>query len=355
MPVEQAPPPSSISALVSAPRAWIVRAGRKGVALDFFLEKGRLAVGWGKNVGDLTGAPTKAAIKAQVASAYPDASPGKLGAVTGCLQKIRKVIQAGDAVVTYDPSSRQYHAGVVSSDYRYERDEEFGHWREVNWLAQIDRDALSDSTKYRLGSLLTVFEVESSAWAEIRAKLSGATGAASSAQDETEDESADEAEIVDPVEEALEQAHEYRKDEIAALGPDEMEAFVACILRGMGYRARVSPKGPDRGRDVEASPDGLGLEEPRIRVEVKHREAKMGSQEVRAFLGALRPGDKGLYVSTGGFTREAMYEAERSQVPASLVDLDRLAELYVEFYEELSPEDRRLVPLRRVYWPGGVS
>lgn len=112
----------------------MVRAGRKGVALDLFLEKSRLAVGWGKNVGDLTGAPTKAAVKAQVASAYPDASPGKLGAVTGCLLKIRKVIQAGDVVVTYDPSSRQYHAGVVSSDYRYEPDEEFGHWWEVNWL-----------------------------------------------------------------------------------------------------------------------------------------------------------------------------------------------------------------------------
>jgi predicted Mrr-cat superfamily restriction endonuclease len=32
-----------------------------------------------------------------------------------------------------------------------------------------------------------------------------------------------------------------------------VEALVAEILRGMGYRKRISPKGPDRGVDVIAS------------------------------------------------------------------------------------------------------
>ena len=37
---------------------------------------------------------------------------------------------------------------------------------------------------------------------------------------------------------------------------------------------------------------GIGLEEPRIFVEVKHRtETKMGAKEIRAFLGR-KPGDK---------------------------------------------------------------
>jgi len=167
------------------------------------------------------------------------------------------------------------------------------------------------------------------------------------------EEQLEEAVSEDSVSEALERAHEYRKDAINALSPSQMEEFVACILRGMGYRAKVSPPGADRGCDIEASPDGLGLETPRIRVEVKHRIATMGAPDLRSFIGALRPGDHGLYVSTGGFTRESKYEAERSQIPVRLVDLDRLAELYVEFYEELSLEDRELVPLRRVYWPEG--
>jgi predicted Mrr-cat superfamily restriction endonuclease len=56
-----------------------------------------------------------------------------------------------------------------------------------------------------------------------------------------------------------------------------MEELVARILRAMGYKAKVSLKGPDRGVDVIASPDGLGLTQPRIKEEVKHRGGSMGA------------------------------------------------------------------------------
>ncbi len=39
----------------------------------------------------------------------------------------------------------------------------------------------------------------------------------------------------------------------------------------MGYKTTVSEVGPDRGKDIAASPDGLMLTEPRIIVEVKAR------------------------------------------------------------------------------------
>jgi len=334
----------------------MVRAGSRGVDLEDFLSKGRVAAGYGET-GDLTTAGNREAIRARVQVAHPGAGTGKISAFVGCLHKMRSTIAVGDAVLTYDPAGRIYHAGVVRGPYTHAAGAELDHERKVEWLCEVPRDELSAPAKFSLGSTLTVFTVKDFILEEIRSLCAGerpasreSTGPQLAPQTS---EDAEEEEAIDPVAEALELAHEYRKDAISALGPNEMEDFVACVLRGMGYRARVTPRGPDRGRDIEASPDGLGLEEPRIRVEVKHRQAKMGAQEVRAFLGALRPGDKGLYVSTGGFSREAMYEAERSQVPASLVDLDRLAELYVEFYEELKPEDRELVPLRRVYWPEG--
>ena len=34
-------------------------------------------------------------------------------------------------------------------------------------------------------------------------------------------------------------------------------------------------------------------------------------------LSGLRAGDRGLYVSTGGFTKEARYEADRANVPCA--------------------------------------
>jgi len=77
----------------------------------------------------------------------------------------------------------------------------------------------------------------------------------------------------------------------------------------------------------------------------------MGSPEIRSFLGGRHPNDRGLYVSTGGFTREARYEAERAPIPLSLLDMDGLAEALIDYYEQLDLSTRTLVPLTRIYWP----
>lgn len=151
--------------------------------------------------------------------------------------------------------------------------------------------------------------------------------------------------------EVIEKADEFIEDRIARLSWDQMQDLVAGILRAMGYRTTVSEAGPDRGFDIFASPDGLGLQEPRIFVEVKHRVASMGAPQIRSFLGARQPGDRCLYVSTGGFTREARYEAERSPIPLRLVAMQDLRWLLVEHYDNLDGETRALVPLRRLYWP----
>ncbi len=59
----------------------------------------------------------------------------------------------------------------------------------------------------------------------------------------------------------------------------------------------------------------------------------------------------GLYVSTGGFTRGAEYEATRTEWAVALVTLDELARLIVEHYDLLDGEGRGLVPLVRILWP----
>ena len=94
------------------------------------------------------------------------------------------------------------------------------------------------------------------------------------------------------------------------------------------------------------------LEEPRIFVEVKHRlGSPMGAEKIRSFLGGRQTGDRCLYVSTGGFTKDAKYEADRSGIPLTLVTLPYLRELLVEHYENLGPKGTALVPLKKIYWP----
>ena len=84
---------------------------------------------------------------------------------------------------------------------------------------------------------------------------------------------------------------------------------------------------------------------------MKHRKQAIDAERARGFGGGLGTGDRGLYVSTGGFTKEAKYEADRATVPITLLDLDELAALVVEHHERFDTEGRALLPLVRVYWP----
>jgi restriction system protein len=59
----------------------------------------------------------------------------------------------------------------------------------------------------------------------------------------------------------------------------------------------------------------------------------------------------GLYISTGGFSKEARYEAERATHPTTLIDLGELAGLVIQNYESFDVEGRVLLPLVKVYLP----
>lgn len=155
----------------------------------------------------------------------------------------------------------------------------------------------------------------------------------------------------DPLMDIQSLALERIKDVVVRLDWDDMQELVAGILRAMGYKTQVSPAGADRGKDIVASPDGFGFEHPRIVVEVKHRAGKIDSPSIRSFLGGRHKDDRGLYVSTGGFTKDAHYEAERAQVPLTLWTIDTLVRALIEHYETADTETKRLVPLKRTYLP----
>ena len=59
--------------------------------------------------------------------------------------------------------------------------------------------------------------------------------------------------------------------------------------------------------------------------------------------------DRGLYVSTGGFTREARYEADRSNVPVKLLDLDEFVRQYVDCYDKADEDTSAILSLVRIW------
>ncbi|MGV2181316.1 restriction endonuclease [Rhizobium rhizogenes] len=328
-------------------KSWMVRADRNGRLFDVFKEKSAVAIGWG-DIGDLTQIKSRKTIAEKVAGAWPEMKPQGVAMAAGQLHRFVNEIEIGDMVVTYDPSRRVYLLGEVSGGYRFDDsiDAAYPNIRPVRWESEVSRDLLSVESRNSLGSISTLFRISN----EIAAELKKAMTSGEPAKIEALTAGADAAEE-DVFESMASRAHEFIKDRVNALSWEDMQELVAGLLRSLGYKTRVSDVGPDRGKDIVASPDGFGFESPRIVVEVKHRKGAMGAPDVRSFLGGRHPQDKGLYVSTGGFTREARYEAERANIPLALMDLDELVKSLLEQYEKLDLETQQLVPLKRIFVP----
>ncbi len=154
------------------------------------------------------------------------------------------------------------------------------------------------------------------------------------------------------VEEAEETAWAEIEQYVQAINPYDLQKLVAALLRAMGYHVSwIAPPGPDKGIDILAHNDPLGTSTPRIKVQVKRRADKIRVDDLRSFMAILGEQDVGIFVSTGGFTSDAESEARTKETrKLTLVDLEKLVELWVEHYDKVSESDKLLLPLKRVYY-----
>jgi restriction system protein len=334
---------------------WFVRAGKESIYAEDFIQKNIVALGW-PEMGDFDTTSTKAKLIPIYQQTYTTHTDGQ--AQNGVSQLVRFIqeIKVGDMIMTHDRDKQLYYIGEIISGCKWDPNliNELPRIREVLWKTHIPRSSLSGEAKNSLGAIQTLFLVRGRIAAEILGKATSIQPSSLSTTpiaisqptlsvDQNDLEREIRAELLEKSEQAIE-------DRIIRLQWDQVQELVAGILRAMGYRTTVSPRGSDRGVDVFASPDGLGLEEPRIFVEVKHRpNTSMGSQDIRSFIGGRSSGDKCLYVSTGGYSKEARYEADRSSIPINLLGVVELRKLLVDYYEKLDEEVKSLVPLKRIY------
>lgn len=154
------------------------------------------------------------------------------------------------------------------------------------------------------------------------------------------------------LEQAEQNAQDSLENHIAKMNPYEFQDLVAALLRGMGfYTPFVAPRGKDGGIDIVAYRDPLGIESPRIQVQIKHKLSTASVQEVRQLMGLLKKqGDVGLFIASAGFTPDAKMTARTSGVHVELVDLARFINLWKQFYGKLPDEDKALLPLTPIYF-----
>lgn len=149
-------------------------------------------------------------------------------------------------------------------------------------------------------------------------------------------------------------AREGLKKFIATKGAYDFQFLVAALLRAMGYYTPfIAPKGKDGGVDIIAYVDPLGAQTPRIKVQVKHKpDTAVPAGDVRSLLGVMREGDIALFVTSGTFSPDARTTASTSPKFVRLIDGDAFIEMWQEYYDKMTDDDKNMLPLKRIAFLG---
>lgn len=119
--------------------------------------------------------------------------------------------------------------------------------------------------------------------------------------------------------------------------PQFFEHLVIDLLLEMGYgkdksSGVVTGRSHDGGIDGIISEDKLGLDLIYIQAKKYSPTNKVGRKEIQAFIGAMEHVQKGVFITTSSFTREALSFVEKQQQKSiKLIDGELLADLLVKY------------------------
>ncbi len=349
----------------------LIQSDHQVADLSLFLNQNCIALGFDE-VGDLSEITARWQVKFRLQKLFSKAALDSIADNAGRLLRFRE-IETGDIVVAFDRDARVYHLGEVTGTYAFHNNvPEFKHRHPVVWFAKTLREDLLPETRNYLSTNATDFTVAESALTDLLRKAEASEGeecqnrllnskvGTTRVNEDGELSSAKidpfhlrkvEATLDDLFGEVKSRGQEFIKDKLLSLEVNQMKQLVAGVLRGIGYKTLATDSASDTGRGFLVSADGLGLASTRIIVEVMHHKRKMGVQDMCNFIGGIPQGDRGLLVSTGGFAPEAREEADRTNTPITLIDLERLATLLTQYYDTIDSDTKALVPLRKIYWP----
>lgn len=142
---------------------------------------------------------------------------------------------------------------------------------------------------------------------------------------------------------------------LLGVAPASFERLAQRLLREAGF-----VKVEVRGKSGDGGIDGVGvlrvnLVSFQVYFQCKRWQNSVGSKEIRDFRGALQGrADKGLFISTSSFTKQASEEATRDgAIAIDLIDGDRLCDLLKQYGLGVATEQVERVTIKE-HWFGEI-
>lgn len=327
---------------------WVAHAGKYSEGQSTALLENCVVAGWDE-VPNLAGFPTLQSLKDALPLFYPGAKDKTLVNWAGQLMAFRDQINIGDLVALPLKGQPFFAVGEVTGGYQFHENGPAGayHRRSVKWLdTALPRASLDKDLLFSMGSALTVSKPRAPLAEErVRAALTGKpvkTAHSAEAASALADETGDIAELA---------RNQIADLIITRFKGHGMSELVADLLRADGFATTVSPPGADGGVDILAGRGALGLEAPRIVVQVKSGAGPADAPTVRELQSVVvRYGaEYGLFVSWGGFKVTVERETQRDYFKLRLWNSKDVIDAVLERYDRLSDETRAQLPLRRVW------
>ncbi|GAB3556193.1 restriction endonuclease [Spelaeicoccus albus] len=346
----------------------MIRAGSAGEREDWALETGCSGAGFGE-VAPLYDADRRDDVVDAVNAVYSDSGDGAVRNFAAQLWALRGRMAVGDLVVMPLKRTPSIALGIITSDYEYLADEpdiQRRHVRRIDWkVTDLGRARVKQDLLYSLGAFSTICQIKRND-AEFRLRtciergvdpgarnssVAAQAAAAPPAEVTIGQEEADDSEANIPVDLARVAADSIASRVIEVFAGHKMESLVAEILRANDYVCMEHGAGTDDGIDLVAGKGLLGLEAPRIIVQVKSQASSVDSPTVQQLHGALKmhDADQGLLVAWGGLTKAARKLVDSHRFAVRVWEADDVVNLIERHYLDLSASIRKDLPLRQIW------
>ena len=337
------------------PKVWMNRAGGNGEDETIALDQNLSIIGFDE-VPSLEGVEDWDALYKMVEENI-GGKPRAVGNYSGQLWAFRIGMQKGDLVVLPQKLTSQVAIGKVSGPYKYSKiGSTFRHVRPVDWIRpDVARSTFRQDLLYSMGAFMTVCEISrNDAGRRIAAVLKGGedpghsiemTQVKDRAGEVTDDNSATEINL-----------HQFADDQITAhiqsrFSGHDLALLVEAVLLAEGWFTKISPPGPVGGVEILAGRGSLGLDKPRLCVQVKSQTSACDVTVYRTLQGSMQTFDaeQGLLVCWGGFNRAVLSESKQRHFSVRLWDSSDLVEAIFRNYEKLPAEIQAELPLKKIW------